>query len=184
MIWKWMSRIVPLKHVDVIILIRRIRAEQPVYLLLSVAFYMHLCEKMYHSKQRLEWWEIYQFHLNRFVFRMLKSYRILLDNQTHPKAYMMTLSKGKFFLFRVTGPLWGESTGHWWIPHTKASDAELWCLLWFAPEQTVDQTIETPVIWVALFLILTSLLWLSWGQNDVHCTVAVLLCHVHAKCKN
>ena len=25
-----------------------------------------------------------------------------------------------------------------WIPHTKASDAELWCLLWSAPEQTVE----------------------------------------------
>ena len=29
--------------------------------------------------------------------------------------------------FRVTGPLWGESTGHRWIPLTKTSDAELWC---------------------------------------------------------
>ena len=28
-------------------------------------------------------------------------------------------------IFRVTGPLWGESTGHRWIPLTKASDAEL-----------------------------------------------------------
>ena len=27
-------------------------------------------------------------------------------------------------IFRVTGPLWGEFTGHRWIPHTKASDAE------------------------------------------------------------
>ena len=24
--------------------------------------------------------------------------------------------------------------GHRWIPHTKASDAELWCFLWSAPE--------------------------------------------------
>ena len=30
-------------------------------------------------------------------------------------------------IFRVTGPLWGESTGHRWIPFTKSSDAELWC---------------------------------------------------------
>ena len=29
--------------------------------------------------------------------------------------------------FRVTGPLWGESTGHQWIPITKVNDAELWC---------------------------------------------------------
>ena len=28
------------------------------------------------------------------------------------------------------------------IPLTKASDAELWCFLWSAPEQTVEQTIE------------------------------------------
>ena len=46
-------------------------------------------------------------------------------------------------IFRVTGPLRGESTGHWWIPPTKASDAELWA----APGQTIEQTIETPVIW-------------------------------------
>ena len=28
-------------------------------------------------------------------------------------------------IFRVTGPLWGESTGDRWIPITKASGAEL-----------------------------------------------------------
>ena len=36
-------------------------------------------------------------------------------------------------IFRVTGHLCGEFTGHRWIPHTKASDAELWCFLWSAP---------------------------------------------------
>ena len=34
-----------------------------------------------------------------------------------------------------------------WIPLTKASNAEFWCFLWSAPEQTVEQIIETPVIW-------------------------------------
>ena len=29
-------------------------------------------------------------------------------------------------IFRVTGPLWGESKGHRWVLLTKASDAELW----------------------------------------------------------
>ena len=29
-------------------------------------------------------------------------------------------------------------TGHWWIPLTKASDAELWCFIWSAPEQTIE----------------------------------------------
>ena len=40
---------------------------------------------------------------------------------------MMTSSNGN--IFRVTGHLCGEFTGHRWIPRTKASDAELWCFL-------------------------------------------------------
>ena len=36
---------------------------------------------------------------------------------------MMTSSNGS--IFRVTGPLWGASTGHRWIPFTKANDSEL-----------------------------------------------------------
>ena len=43
---------------------------------------------------------------------------------------MMTSLNGN--IFRVAGPLWGEFTGHRWIPLTKASDAELWCFLWSA----------------------------------------------------
>ena len=45
---------------------------------------------------------------------------------------MMTSSNGN--IFRVTGHLCREFTGPRWIPHTKASDVELWCLLWSAPE--------------------------------------------------
>ena len=39
----------------------------------------------------------------------------------------------KWKYFRVTGPLWGEFTGHRWIPRTEASDAELWYFLWSTP---------------------------------------------------
>ena len=60
-------------------------------------------------------------------------------------------------ILRVTGPFWGEFLGHRWIPLPKTSDAELWCSLWSAPEQMVEQTIETPVIWDATALIMTSL---------------------------
>ena len=45
-------------------------------------------------------------------------------------------------IFRVTGPLWGESTDHRWICLAKASDAKLWCFLWSASKQTVEQTIR------------------------------------------
>ena len=43
----------------------------------------------------------------------------------------MTSSNGN--IFHVTGPLCGEFTGHRWIPHTKANDAERWCFLWSPP---------------------------------------------------
>ena len=42
---------------------------------------------------------------------------------------MMTKSNGD--IGRVTSLLCGEFTGHRRIPHTKASDAELWCFLWW-----------------------------------------------------
>ena len=49
---------------------------------------------------------------------------------------LMTSSNAN--IFRVTGPLCMEFTGHRRIPLTKASDAELWYYLWSAPKQTVE----------------------------------------------
>ena len=57
--------------------------------------------------------------------------------------------------FRVTGPLWGESTGHSWMPFSKSSDARLWNFLWSTLEQTIEETIETAVIWDTTALIIT-----------------------------
>ena len=51
----------------------------------------------------------------------------------------------------------GKFTGHRWIPLTKASDAELWCFLWFEPEQTIEQTIERLVTLDAIAPIMTTL---------------------------
>ena len=45
---------------------------------------------------------------------------------------MLTSSNGN--IFRDTGHVCGEFTGHRWIHRTKASDAELWCFLWSASE--------------------------------------------------
>ena len=73
----------------------------------------------------------------------------------HKMHCMMTSSNGNILL--LTGPLWGKSTGHQWIPLTKTSDAGLWCFLWSPPEQTAEQSIKTPVIWYAVALIMTSL---------------------------
>ena len=52
-------------------------------------------------------------------------------------VFMVTSSNGN--IFRVTGPLCGEFTGHQWIPRTKASAAELWCLLWSAPHKKLSE---------------------------------------------
>ena len=46
--------------------------------------------------------------------------------------YMMTSLNGN--IFRVTGHLCREFNGPRWIPHTKASHAEIWCFLWSASE--------------------------------------------------
>ena len=46
--------------------------------------------------------------------------------------FMMTSSNRN--IFRVTGHLCGEFNGPRLIPRTKASDVELWCLLWSATE--------------------------------------------------
>ena len=75
----------------------------------------------------------------------------------------MTSSNGN--ICHVTGPLWGEFTGHRWIPLTKASDAELWCFPWSAPEQTVQQTIEMPVNWDTTTLIMKSLLCITFSSK-------------------
>ena len=45
---------------------------------------------------------------------------------------MMTSSNGN--IYRVTGPLCEEFTGHWWIPLTEVSDAGIWYFLWSATE--------------------------------------------------
>ena len=76
-------------------------------------------------------------------------------------------------IFCITGSLWGESIDDRWIPLTKAGDAELWCFLWCAPKQTIEQTHETPVIWDAIALTMTSLLcdpMSSLGQSFSYVT--------------
>ena len=48
----------------------------------------------------------------------------LQSNQCRMPACFMITSYDRI-IFRVTGPLWGESTDHRWIPHAKASDTGL-----------------------------------------------------------
>ena len=49
--------------------------------------------------------------------------------------------------------VWGIHRSRW-IPFTRASDTELWCFLWSAPEQKVEKAISTLMIWDAVALIM------------------------------
>ena len=60
---------------------------------------------------------------SRCSINALRHSCVALVTQTNALHGMMASSDG--IIFRVTGPLWGEYTGHPWIPLTKASDAEL-----------------------------------------------------------
>ena len=60
--------------------------------------------------------------------------------------------------FSRNRPLFGEFTGHRWIPLKKARDAELWCFTRSATEQIIEQTIETLVIWDASVIVM--IIWL------------------------
>ena len=76
----------------------------------------------------------------RSLHGIMRVANVMAPNRgTHPPestVSMMTSSNGNFF--RVTGLLCGEFTDLRWIPRTKASDAELWCFLWSAPELTIE----------------------------------------------
>ena len=63
-------------------------------------------------------------------------------------------------IFRVTGSLWGESNRQQLISLTKAM--VLWCFLWCVPEQTVEQSVNMPVI---CDITVMALQWLWVRQN-------------------
>ena len=75
------------------------------------------------------------------------SYLVGVDTALHDDVI-------KWKPFRVTGHLWGESTG---FPSQMPVTRRFEIFIWSAPEQKVEQTIETLVIWDAITLIMTSL---------------------------
>ena len=87
-------------------------------------------KKLFHvNKKRLQIcissYVCYKFNINACIVAQPLSIPIFPNT-------MITSSNGNIFC--VTGHLCGESTSHRWIHRTKASDAELWCFLWSAPE--------------------------------------------------
>ena len=79
--------------------------------------------------------------------------------------------------FRVTGPLCGEFTGHWWIPLTKVSDAKLWCFLWSATYCSNRVQLQNTLreVFIELLLLNNSLynymLFIKWNSGHVQFTI-------------
>ena len=91
-------------------------------------------------------------YLSQLSLQTLFSAKTWRVDRDHDDA-LMTSSNGN--IFHVAGFCAGEFTSDRWIPPTKASDTELWRFL--SSEPTVEQTMETPVIWDATALIMASL---------------------------
>ena len=94
----------------------------------------------------------------------------LVHSTTHFIAFVLNFHDDviKRTHFPRYWPFVVEFTGDRWIPLTKASDAELWCFLWSTPEQTIEWTIETPVVLDTIALIMTSLKC----SLDIHLTTS------------
>ena len=90
--------------------------------------------------------------------------KLFTEVQLQAPVSVMTSSNES--IFRVIGPLWGEPTGH--------SDTELWCFLWFTPEQTVEQAIEMLGSWDAIALIVASL-YCQEHDTTSHCKIPTVL---------
>ena len=72
----------------------------------------------------------------------------------YPVRFTMMTTWHGMYAFRITGPLWGESSGNRWIPHARGQ----WCgvlmfLLVSTWKKTVEQTIERQMNWDGLTLI-------------------------------
>ena len=92
----------------------------------------------------------------------------------------MTSSNGN--IFRVTGHLCGEFTGHWWIPHTMA-----WFVIKFWTSQNTSRlpSLHAPFIKVSISLWLSSnvvIYVVSWScmiDSFVCITLAISIFHFH-----
>ena len=114
--------------------------------------YLHTCVSM-QVKQLIQ--SLYGRH---FADDILKCIKCIYWNQMFVSWWRHQIETCSALLVLCEGNPPVESTSNRCIPLTKSSDAEL-CFLWFAPEQTIEQTIKTQVIWDAIALIMTSLWW-------------------------
>ena len=114
-------------------------------------------------------------HGNRLIAQLsVKSHKKILINLSKQNANFVCISFCNVIHDDVIK--WKHLPCYWpfvrwihrWNTLTIASDAELLCFLWSGPGKTVEQTLETSVIWNAIALMVMSL----WCP---HCYQSVLL---------
>ena len=94
------------------------------------------CRKIFSQWQRSFQWQLWCHWLKLLRRRRIAIFiqgpvmRVECEEWTSWKRHDDVI---KWKHFRVNGPLCREFTGHRWVPLTKASDAELWCFLWYVP---------------------------------------------------
>ena len=117
----------------------------------SVCFEVSVCI-LGSGQTGLSTWRVTRDHFPKQTYHVI----IKCNNEANVGGFfMMTSSNGNIFPRH-----WPFVRGIHRSPvdsPQKASDAELWCFVWSTPEQTVEQTIGTPVIWDAIALIMTLL---------------------------
>ena len=129
-----------------------------------ITFYFHTCDNVIYLPYRKEYSEY--FHIQMTMLANNKNNKIGHDHEIPIMLNIIIIVVGrkrynyitrvstwckqnncisvfpchviKWEHFRIIGPLWGESIGHWWIPLTKANNAELWCILLCAPEHRAE----------------------------------------------
>ena len=79
----------------------------------------------------------YEFFWVRVVHKPLRTQCWLY--QPYGSGIILTSWSGN--AFRVTGPLWGESIGHRWIPLIKGQQCGLWYFLWCLPEFSIEKSL-------------------------------------------
>ena len=115
-------------------------------------------------------WMIKHFYLSNHFWHPV----ILSSNHFNSIEYLvsnyhrMTSSNGN--IFRVTGPLCGESTGDRWIPHIKTSNAELW--FFYLPLNKRWSKFFHDIIW-----------WLHgvWPYTYIHIYIYIYTPNIHKK---
>ena len=98
--------------------------------------------KQYHKQH---WNDFVSVRWSVMAIKVYMSHLIICNDwaRTHSrfgtsKKHCVMKTSSNRNIFHVTGLFVQEFPSHRWIPLTKASDVELWCFLWSAPEQTVE----------------------------------------------